>query len=453
MNKKVKKVVKPAARWLAKRSSLADDAIGKIRTQRQRKALKSAMNLNAQDDKTILFMSFRGRSYADSPKAIFQELIADPSYADWKFIWAFSGATYRKFAAEKGETVDFIDSDSHYQLSQDEKSDAERMLVVRHGSQEYYRALAVSKYWVSNFRIPDGVTPTADKVYVQTWHGTPIKRLGADIMNDKVYPTKTSKALIEWYQLEAKKWTYLVAQSDYFTEKLTSAFTLDQLAKMPKVLMEGSPRNSALAKATAEDAKGLRQQLGLPEGKKVALYAPTFRDNQHSSRVGHTYKLALDLAKLKQDIGDEWVILCRFHYLVSNEIDLAPLKGFAWNVSEHEDINDLYIASDLLISDYSSSLVDYTVTGKPILVYAYDLEEYENDLRGFYIPIEEFPGKVLQTQEELTGAILSLDESEKIWKKRRVQFASRFTPKDDAETAKRVAAIVFGTNEQGSSSR
>src|SRR5690606_13967988 len=125
---------------------------------------------------------------------------------------------------------------------------------------------------------------------------------------------KSSKALADWYRQTAKNWSVLVSPSAYFTEKMTSAFSLDELKPGPMVVEVGAPRNVALAAATTATTKQLRDALGLPEGKKVALYAPTFRENQHSAKVGgHTYALGLDFAELERELADEWVILFRAH--------------------------------------------------------------------------------------------------------------------------------------------
>lgn len=423
---------------MAKRSSFADRLVGIARRAVQRSRFVLARLSTRQDSTTAIFMSFGGRSISDSPKVILLEMLSDPRFSDWKFIWALKEPAFSRYTAP-----DSVERGIEFFPGEDEAAIRSRVTAVRYEGNDFYAALARARYWVTNFRTPEGVSPTARTVYVQTWHGAPIKRLGADIQVEKSYPTKKRAALIDWYKLEASKWTYLVSQSDYLTEKLTSAFAINELMHRPRVITEGSPRNVPLSVADAATTARIRQRLGLPADKKVALYAPTFRDNQHTSKLGHVYSLGLNFDALQKAIGSEWVILFRVHYLVNNAIDLDRFAGFVWNVSDYEDINDLYIASDALISDYSSSIVDYTVMRKPILIYAYDLEEYENTLRGFYIPTSEFPGPILHRQVELESALLSLDETEARWREHRERFAARMTPNDDANTAKRVVNRVF----------
>lgn len=434
----INSIIKPAVRWVAKRSSVADRLVGILRRSVQATRYLVARLMNRQDPKTVLFMSFGGRSISDSPKEIFLEMVSDSRFDDWEFVWALKEPAFSKFAEMKA------DGPVHaFFPGEDEREIRKRVRTVGYEKNDFYAALATSKWWTTNFRSPEGVKPAASVNYVQTWHGAPIKRLGADIQVEKSYPTKKRAALIEWYKMEAAKWSVLVSQSDYLTTKLWSAFAIDELSRKPQVITEGSPRNVPLAKATADEQTAIRHRLSLPPGKKVALYAPTFRDNQHTSKLGHTYSLGLNFAELQAALGDEWIVLFRVHYLVNNAIDVSALGDFVKNMSSYEDINDLYIAADVLISDYSSSIVDFTVTRKPIVIYAYDLDEYENSMRGFYIPTTAFPGPILRTQSELIEALRDLDAVNAEWSGRRDAFAHTMTGNDDAATAKRVVSRVF----------
>src|SRR5690606_8382821 len=123
-------------------------------------------------------------------------------------------------------------------------------------------------YWVSNTHIPDGIYPTNSKIYVQTWHGTPIKRIGADIDFTNSSMPKKSSNLGKWYNTQASKWTHLLSQSEYFTEKMTSAFRLKDLKPGPKIIFEGSPRNVPLTTANSKTQSKIREKLGIPLNKK-----------------------------------------------------------------------------------------------------------------------------------------------------------------------------------------
>ena len=426
MRKLVNTVVKPFAIWLSRRNVVVDTVFKAILrfTQSVRFALARARH--PQEPQTVLLFSFQGQKYADSPRAIFEEMVHDPRFAHWTFIWALGVAGRTEFDTE------FAAHD--------------RVEVVAYNSPQFFAALARARFWVSNSHVIDGVTPTPSTVYLQTWHGSPLKRLGADISVTGSKMPRKARNQGAWYRLQASKWTFLTSQSPHFTEKISSAFRIGELRNPPVILDTGLPRNSNLfADPSAIGAKGtkLRRTLGLPAGKKVALYAPTFRDNQYSSAVGYTYDIGLDLARLRNQIGDDWVVLFRAHYFVANSVNFSDFHGFVIDVSARDDINDLFAVADVLVTDYSSSMVDFTHTGKPILIYAYDLDEYGNELRGFYVPVSEFPGPVFSEQDELASALTGLDALDATWAPRREKFRNTFAAWDSRDSTRAVVAAVF----------
>lgn len=418
--------IRPIVVWAARKSVTVDRA-AKAAVRLIQRALFAQARLSVTEDRhTVMFFSFMGLKYADSPRAIFEYLLADTRFADWSFIWAFRGKGGDEFAR-------------HF-------ADNPRVRIVAYNSRPFFAALASAKYWVTNSHIPEGVTPPKSKVYLQSWHGTPLKRLGADIEAVGTDMPKKSVDYGKWYQLQASKWTHLTSQSPFFTEKISGAFRLGAMRRPPVILETGLPRNSFLHAPVGErraKAATIAQQLGLPAGKRVALYAPTFRDNQHSSAIGYTYDLGIDLARLRQQIGDDWVVLFRAHYFVANSINFDDHAGFVYDVSSFDDINDLFLVSDVLITDYSSSMVDYANTGNPVLIYAYDLDEYANKLRGFYVSLDEFPGPISTDQAELAAQLGDLGRFGAEWAQRRETFRTKFATWDSAETTARVVDAVF----------
>jgi hypothetical protein len=189
------------------------------------------------------------------------------------------------------------------------------------------------------------------------------------------------------------------------------------------------------------DKDGREVSLGDFKGKKVVLYAPTWRDNQHTSGEGYTYKTEVDFDKLREELGDEYVILFRAHYLVANSFDFDRYRGFVEDVSSYSDINELYIAADILVTDYSSVFFDYANLKKPVIFYMYDLEEYANDLRGFYISLDELPGPIVRDEDALIKEVRACDE----WKpdQKYEQFCERYNPKDDGNASERVLARII----------
>ena len=242
------------------------------------------------------------------------------------------------------------------------------------------------------------------------------------------------------YRTDAKKFTYLISPSPFCTKVFSTAWNLINTHQTHKIIEEGYPRNDRLINATDEERAEIRKFLGV-EGKKVILYAPTWRDNQHTSGEGYTYRTEVDFDKLQRELGDEYVILFRAHYLVANSFDFDRYQGFIRDVSTYSDINDLYIAADILITDYSSVFFDFANLRKPEIFYMYDLEEYANELRGFYISLDELPGPIVRDEDALIKEIKAADD----WQpdEKYEAFRARFNPKDDGQASKRTLARII----------
>ena len=204
----------------------------------------------------------------------------------------------------------------------------------------------------------------------------------------------------------------------------------------------GYPRNDFLINHTQEDIRMIKEKLEIPEDKKVILYAPTWRDNQHEAGTGFTYDLNVDFDALRQELGDEYVILFRVHYLVASKFSFDDYEGFIYNVSNYDDINHLYLIADLLITDYSSVFFDYGILKKPMLFYMYDLEDYKDSIRGFYFGIDKLPGKIITKEEELPDAIRdSIDNF--VYDDKYREFNETFSKREDGQASKRFVDWVF----------
>ena len=142
-----------------------------------------------------------------------------------------------------------------------------------------------------------------------------------------------------------------------------------------------------------EIAADIKRKLNIPEGKKIILYAPTWRDDEYYGRGEYKFSLKLNLGLLKKELGDDHIVLLRTHYFIADHLDTTGVEDFAINVSKYDDITELYLISDILITDYSSVFFDYANLRRPILFYTYDLDKYRDMLRGFYLDIEkDVPG-------------------------------------------------------------
>ncbi len=373
------------------------------------------------DEKLVTFESFMGRYYTDSPKALYEAMLADPRFEDYTFVWAFRSPE------------DFADVPN-----------LKRATIVKYRSHEHYEVYAKAVCWFSNSVTPGHVSPREGQALVQTWHGTPLKRLGRDLIGTITANAKyTGDEIVKRYENEGRKFTYLLSPSRYATERFSSAFGLTPEVAQHKVLEEGYPRNDGLFTATQADVAGIRGRLGVPEGKKVLLYAPTWRDDQHVSGVGYTLSLPVDFDRLQRELADEYVILFRAHYFVANQFDFDRYAEFVIDVSDVSDINDLYLVSDILITDYSSVFFDYANLKRPIVFFMYDLDAYANEIRGFYLDVTELPGPVVTTEAELVAAIRTAEQPDEALAERYRAFSDRFNYLDDGHASERVLAKVF----------
>ena len=340
---------------------------------------KIAKVIHKPVDNVVFFESFQGRNYSCSPKAMFEEMRDSGEYGDYEFVWAF-----RKGTGLRRRVKELMDKEGI--------SNGTRITVVRYESFAYYRALARAKYWVLNSNTRKFLKPRKDQVYIQTWHGTPLKKIGLDVPGSDLD-----------YAKESKKFSYMISPSKYCTEKYVSAFGLE--GREDIVLETGYPRNDALFVFDEIKINKIKRDLDIPRDKKVILYAPTFRDNKHSEVGGYENASGIDFEKLEEQLENEYVILFRAHYFVAKNMDFKKYRGFVIDVSDYEDVNDLYIVSDVLITDYSSVFFDYANLKRPIIFYMYDYEDYKANARDFYLNQNELPGPITKTQDELVKAI------------------------------------------------
>ena len=168
----------------------------------------------------------------------------------------------------------------------------------------------------------------------------------------------------------------------------------------------------------------------------IILYAPTYRSNQHEAGTGYVYKEEVDFEKLKNELNSEYIILFRAHYFIKNHFKFDKYKGFVYDVSEINDINELYIISDILVTDYSSVFFDYANLKRPMIFHMYDLEYYRDESNGFYMDLKELPGKITKTDEELIKAIKETDRF--IYNKKYEKFNKKYNYLDDGQASERV---------------
>ena len=371
------------------------------------------------DDKTIVFCTFNGKSYSCSPKALYEYMVNNDKYSDFKFIWGFKNVEQYKYLENNKNTS-----------------------VIKLNTKQYIKYLAKAKYWIFNYKIPDYLYPKKEQVFVQCWHGTPLKRLGCDLIHfDNVL--NTMEGMKKRYKIEASKFTYFLSPSKFASEKFISAWNLKEIGKENIIIEKGYPRNDFLFKYKEKDIKKIKAKLGIEnEKRKIILYAPTYRSNQHEAGVGYTYKEEINFEHLREKFGNEYIVLFRPHYFIANVFNFEKYKGFVYDVSKIDDINELYIITDLLITDYSSVFFDYANLKRPMIFYMYDLEHYRDKSNGFYIDLEELPGKITETQEELEKEIERIDKNFKYDEKYK-KFNDKYNYLDDGKASERVVEEII----------
>lgn len=295
-------------------------------------------------------------------------------------------------------------------------------------SEEWYIRLSSSRLLVNNNNFPHYFRKRAGQYYLQTWHGTPLKRLVFDV-------DRTNFSLSYWALMarEATYWDLLVAQNPYAEEVLAKAFHYEG-----EVFAEGYPRNdSLLAEEAPRIREQVRAQLGIRDHQKVALYAPTWRDNAKSSSRQYAMVTYLEFDKVKKALGKDWVILLRGHHNVASGRAKADLGVI--DVTDYPQVNDLYLAADALIGDYSSVMFDFHVQDKPSVFLAPDIDEYADSIRGFYFDFKnEAPGPLVSTTDEVVQVLRHLHIPNPKHEAQRRAFREKFAPQDDGHATDRL---------------
>ncbi|MEU8886954.1 CDP-glycerol glycerophosphotransferase family protein [Streptomyces sp. NPDC048442] len=300
---------------------------------------------------------------------------------------------------------------------------------LRPGSAAYWSALARAKYLVNNVNFDHRLVKRPGQVLLQTQHGTPLKSMGLDLQDRPAADMDFEKLLAN-----TDKWDYLLSSNRHSSlvwgKAYPSAYT---------TLEHGYPRNDVFQTATADDVARIRESLNIPEGTTAVLYAPTHRDYRRTQR------LTLDLERIAQSLGPRHVILTRAHYSANGPLHHASSHSSARivDVSEHHSIESLCLASDALVTDYSSLMFDYANLDRPIVLHIDDWEAYEAT-RGTYFDIRDFPpGAIARTDDELIDILRTGHWRGSRSAQLRAAFRARFCPYDDGFAAERVVRSVF----------
>ncbi|MCX4969713.1 bifunctional glycosyltransferase family 2 protein/CDP-glycerol:glycerophosphate glycerophosphotransferase [Streptomyces sp. NBC_00654] len=305
---------------------------------------------------------------------------------------------------------------------------------VIEGSRAYWRAMATATYLINNSSFPGGFTKRPGQRYLQTHHGTPLKTMGLD---QRSYPALTNGISFEKILAHADQWDFSLSANPHTTEIWDRVYPSSY-----EHLDLGHPRNDIFFTATRDRIAKLRAGLGIAPGQTALLYAPTHRDYRRG------FVPRLDLDRFTRELGPQYVVLVRAHYFYGRSAGLEG-SGRAIDVTGHPSVEELCLAADALITDYSSLMFDYACLDRPLICYAPDWDAYRAS-RGTYFDLlsglpGDTPGAVAATQDELLEVVRSGEWCSPRTAALRTAFRERFCPYDDGHAAERVVRRFFGT--------
>jgi CDP-glycerol glycerophosphotransferase len=356
--------------------------------------------------RTVFFESHLGKQYSDNPRYLYEAMV-DRSLP-YRYVWAY-----------RNDPSKFPD----------------QAVTVRRDSWRYYYEIARAGFIVDNQGLPPVVVRRRGQRYVQTWHGSPFKHMGFDEPRLARAPEKVKAG----HQLAVNRWDDFVVTSTWSEDVFRDAFRLKA-----NTLRTGYPRNDRLVRGESEARRTeLREQLDLPTDRKILLYAPTFRRYPKALTTGNPKNTPrLDFSAFEEALGDEWFVVVRVHYLDRISVRRRYLN-VARNMSSYDDVTDLMVVADALLTDYSSVMFDFALTGKPMAFYTSDYELY-TFMRGSYFELaDEAPGPNVNNTSEILDWLASLDETQTRYHERYQAFRARYGEFEHGNAAESIIRQVF----------
>jgi CDP-glycerol glycerophosphotransferase len=371
-----------------------------------RQVLRSTVYRAAREEPrraAVVFESFAGTGTDDGPGAICRALLGQDGHGH-DLLWSVADAAIPV-------------------------PDGTRPLLQ--GSRAWFEALGTARFVVTNGALPPWFRKAPGQVVVQTWRGQPVRRLGADVNDPRVLDEEDGVLA-----RQAAEWDLLASPSEFATRTLTAA-----LGFRGRALEVGSPRNDVLLSDGAGQVRSdVRRRLGVHDDQLVVLYAPTYRE--YARVRGHHEKvLFLDPAEVTARRSDV-VLLVRGH---ANTAEEPAVHGErVVDVTTYPDTAELYLAADVLVTDYSSAVFDFALTDKPIILLAPDLEEYLHGERGLYVDLaQDPPGPLVRTTEEVLAALEAPAGDDRYAAARR-RVREAYGALEDGQAAQRLLPLVFG---------
>jgi CDP-glycerol glycerophosphotransferase len=350
----------------------------------------------------IVYVTFRGH-FSDSPRALHRAILGRGIEAE--HTWLSSPRTEATFPGD--------------------------VATLTFGSPESIAALEGADLVISNDHVPLDWEKRPGTTYLQTWHGTMLKRIHRDVL-------WAPEGRLDYLEHDIARWDLLLSPNPVTTPRLRKAF-----GYRGPIHETGLPRNDLLSSPGKDDVRArVRAELGIPDGTTAVLYTPTWRDDLvFEGTAERDFDFPIDIADFTARLGEDHVLLLRLHNMVTGRL---PDAGAVRDVSHWADIADLYLAADLMVTDYSSTMFDFAITGKPLLFFTYDLDDYRDRLRGFYFDLAEVaPGPLIATSKELLTAIADIDAVTAAHADRYASFRQTFCALEDGHATERVLDLIF----------
>ncbi|MCC5824601.1 CDP-glycerol glycerophosphotransferase family protein [Alkalimonas sp.] len=354
---------------------------------------------------TILFESFSGKSISCNPYALFLEMQADPRYQSWEFIWVI-------------DSIDKVPLNLRNKLN---------VSFIERGSDRYLRAIAESAYLVNNSGFPPYYVRKEGQRYLATWHGTPLKTLGKEQKYKFFDHKRTQRNFLQS--------THIISPNKHTTDILFDSYDIRRIYQ-GKLAETGYPRIDLTLNQNPQSVLELKKALGILDERPIVLYAPTWRGTLQEVEFD-TRRLEQDIARMASLGGH---VLFRGHSLL--EQCLAEVKLGCTVVPAHIDSNALLSVVDILITDYSSIFFDFIPLKRPIIYYAYDLEEYQTE-RGLYFEMTQMPGRVCSTMDEVQAELMACLSAQTTGLHGAEAAMQRFNHHDDGKASARVLQLFL----------
>lgn len=374
-------------------------------------------NLKLKDN-YVLYETRDGKSMTDNPYAIFKYLLNNEKFSNLIHVWSLADKNYLK------------------EMKLQYKQYKNVKFVLRNSS-KYWKYLATCKYLINNSTFPNLYTVKDEQVYINTWHGTPLKHMGFDIPGQ---PLASGNVLRNF--LSAR---YILSPNRHTTNIFNKSFKLENVYN-GTILEKGYPRIDLTINADKKEVKNLLNMQGINVGnKKIILYAPTWKGSKVSSPRNDVDQIINDIEKIENKCGDQYTVLVKVHPFLYNVAKENPLFHGKL-IPDTFDTNELLSITDLLITDYSSIFFDFLITKRPILFYMWDYQDYKEN-RGMYIDIKELPGPVSTDIDTLLNHICNIDTIFKDYHDKYNSFVEKFCNHEDGRVTEKIVNIIFNQSE------